>query len=220
LGSLRNRLTYFLDRHVFEYVPRAADDYATHLPVLIGLARLLSFRHILEFGAGMFSTPAFLDRSIFPSVESVDTFETEGEWAERVRSLFGEDKRLRLHRVEGTMAAAVDQVRVLPDTLIFVDDSDNAEARSATIARVALMELGDSIVVIHDFEVSAYRRAASGFKHQFRFRSVNPNVGVLWNRHALDRHRLAGLSKVIRKGRDRIAPSDRNGWNALMLAEG
>lgn len=216
LLSFQDRLTAWIDLHLFESVPRAEDAYSTHIPVLVGLGRLLPFRRIIEFGGGMFSTPAFLDRSIFPFVETVDTFETDREWGARVRQLAGEDARFRLHLVDGEMANAVDAVRVQQGTLIFVDDSETAAARSATIRRVGSLGMRDSVVVIHDFEIREYRRAASSFIHHYRFRTVNPNVGVLWNDRPLKRQSLRRLSEVIRCGRERAPSSDRTAWRSMI----
>src|ERR1044071_885749 len=49
--------------------PRAHNDYATHIPILIGLARLREIRRVLEFGCGRYSTLTFLKASAFPHLE-------------------------------------------------------------------------------------------------------------------------------------------------------
>src|SRR5689334_1154503 len=36
----------------FFSAPRAENDYATHVPILIGLARMREIRNVLEFGCG------------------------------------------------------------------------------------------------------------------------------------------------------------------------
>src|SRR5262249_8490130 len=100
--------------------------------------------------------------------------------------------------------------------LIFVDDSVTADARAATIRAVAKRCDGSSLVLIHDYEVGLYRHAASRFKHRYRFTSLTPNTGIVWNRAVLNTDKLRRLDLLIREAALTLAPTDVEGWLKLM----
>ena len=68
--------------------------------------------------------------------------------------------------------------------LILIDDSKTSVQRAATIRAVVRKQPQHPWIVIHDFEVEDYRKAARDFKHCHRFRGYNPETGVVGNRHA------------------------------------
>src|SRR5439155_25567212 len=47
---------------------RSRMDYATHLPILVGLSQSLKVKRVLELGSGMYSTLTFLDSNLFPEL--------------------------------------------------------------------------------------------------------------------------------------------------------
>jgi hypothetical protein len=65
--------------------PRAPNEFATHIPILIGIARILPIRHVLELGCGTYSTLTFLNRTALPDLIGLDSLETDLAWAERLR---------------------------------------------------------------------------------------------------------------------------------------
>src|SRR4051812_48590531 len=83
-----NLLKYYVRRalnlSVAHYHPLAAVPASSHLPILIGLARVFQLRQVLEFGSGHFSTLCFLNRDLFPDLQRVQSFETDPEWKQRV----------------------------------------------------------------------------------------------------------------------------------------
>src|SRR5215471_20763089 len=79
--------------------PLSANPYSTHLPVLVGLSRMLCIRRVAEFGCGQFSTTAFLNREAFPQLEQLDSFENDPGWIESMRATVGNDSRLTLKSV-------------------------------------------------------------------------------------------------------------------------
>ncbi|HEX8098458.1 MAG TPA: class I SAM-dependent methyltransferase [Pyrinomonadaceae bacterium] len=195
---------------------RAENPYATHLPVLVGLARLLDVRSVAEFGCGDYSTLTFLDRAAFSNLERLSSFENDPEWMGRLVIATRGDSRVELKLVEGPMSAAATRADLDGYDLIFVDDSVKADERAATIGEVARKCRGGSVVVIHDFEVADYRRAARAFAGQFTFVALNPHTGVAWNHARLDARRLKNLNSLIRRHRRGLRPDDLAGWvNAL-----
>ena len=93
VAPLRRRVKYFP-------TPRSLNDYATHIPILIGLARLREVRSVLEFGCGHFSTLTFLNRSAFPHLESLLSIENDDSWAATIEQAAKHDPRWTLQVVE------------------------------------------------------------------------------------------------------------------------
>jgi len=171
--------------------PRALKDYATHIPILIGLARLRKVRSVLEFGCGHYSTLTFLNASAFPHLERLHSIENDDSWAQTIEEAAGSDLRWRLQLVKGEISESVAELDLESFDLILIDDSQISEQRAATIRAVAAKEPKHPWIVIHDFEFGEYRRAASAFPHRYRFRAYNPETGVVGIRvdewKALDR---------------------------------
>lgn len=118
-----------------------ADPYASHLPVLRALVKLIEPSSVVEFGAGAYSTPFFLSLPI----ERLWSVETDPAWATRAQST---DSR---HTVSTTAPSLADY------DLVFIDDGKTPSQREDTI-RTVLSEPHPP-VVIHDVEVPEYRDA-------------------------------------------------------------
>ena len=171
LAPWRLCVKYFL-------APRALKDYATHIPILIGLAQLRKVRSVLEFGCGHYSTLTFLNASAFPHLERLHSIENDDSWAQTIEEAAGSDLRWRLQLVKGEISESVAELDLESFDLILIDDSQISEQRAATIRAVAAKEPKHPWIVIHDFEFGEYRRAASAFPHRYRFRAYNPETGV------------------------------------------
>ena len=171
--------------------PRALNDYATHIPILIGLARLREIRSVLEFGCGHYSTLTFLNRSAFPQLERLHSIENDDSWASTIHDAANNDRRWTLQLVNGEISESVAGLALESFDLILIDDSKTSAQRAATIRAIASKQPQRPWIVIHDYEVEEYRDAASTFKHRHRFRAYNPETGVVGNRvdewRAMDR---------------------------------
>ena len=88
------------------------DPYATHLPVLREIGAMRPIRRVLEFGAGMYSTPLFLDRTAYPDLEVLVSVEDDWEWLQRIKAERNGGKgsaiRRGLERAQGTVIAIQD----------------------------------------------------------------------------------------------------------------
>jgi len=60
--------------------------YATHIPVLVGVAAACLPDRLVEFGSGDFSTLTFLDETVFPSLLSIESYENNPQWMQQRRS--------------------------------------------------------------------------------------------------------------------------------------
>jgi predicted O-methyltransferase YrrM len=215
LGRLQRWLRRIEDRWILRIPPRReADACATHVPVLTAIPRLRPVRRVLELGSGLFSTALFLNRTCFPDLQAIESYENHPHWATTVRDGLGSDPRLRLHLVE-EVATAVAGLNLEDFDLILVDDSATGPERTRTIETVARRAPARAVVVIHDFEYPPYRQASASFRHRFRIAGVNPNVGVLGNDGRIDSGSLRRLDRLIRAHRESIPMEDAAGWARL-----
>lgn len=190
--------------------PRARNDYATHVPVLIGLASLHRIERVLEFGCGHFSTRTFLNRAAFPDLKELQSVENDPGWAEAMRETIENDERCALKVVTGAMCDAASSFDLEVFDLVLVDDSRTADERAATIRKISRAKPERSWIVIHDYEIADYQRAASGFNTRFTFKTYNPQTGVVLNSN--ETHKLKTLDKQIKANGTRLEPDDVAGW--------
>ena len=195
--------------HLRKYfaTPRALNDYATHIPILIGLSRSRRIRRVLEFGCGHYSTLTFLSRAAFPDLERLHSIENDDSWAATIQESTKDD-RWTMQLVNGEIAESVVDLNLETFDLILIDDSKTSAQRAATIRAVASKQPQNPWVVIHDFEVDEYRDAASGFKYRHRFRAYNPETGVVGNRVA----DWKTIDRVIRSKAKLLEPDAIEHW--------
>ena len=181
----------------FFSTPRALNDYATHVPILIGLARLREIRSVLEFGCGYYSTLTFLNRAAFPHLERLQSVENDASWAETIHEAAKSDERWTLKLIRREIADSLPALDLEAFDLVLIDDSKTSTQRSATIRAVSAKQPQRPWIVIHDFEVSEYQRAAAGFKQRHAFKAFNPETGVLSN-HPIQ---VKSLDRMIRSNK-------------------
>lgn len=206
-APLRERAEFFWVRHFYNRVirlaPRSLDPYSTHLPILCGLSAIVQPSRVVEYGSGLVSTPTFLNRTIFPVLTSLLSFENNREWFQRVAGQIGHDPRLEYRPVDGPMKAAVSKDDLTGAELVFVDDFDSLlpphPRRSDTIAAIAALRPVGIPVVIHDIELRHLRRSARLFDHLFRFDALNPQTAVVWNDRWDQANQLPAISRLIRR---------------------
>lgn len=194
--------------------PRAGNDYATHIPVLIGLAAIRPIRRVLEFGCGHYSTKTFLDRSAFPDLKELRSVENDQAWAATMREAVKEDSRCVVTVVNGAMCDSVEKFDVESFDLILVDDSTNAEQRAATIRALSAFHPLNPWLVIHDYEVEEYCRASAGFAQRFTFKAYNPHTGLISN--SAFPSALKTLERRLKDNCLRLAPDDVAAWLRIL----
>ena len=205
--AIRNHLRKYFS------TPRALNDYATHIPVLIGLAKLREIRNVLEFGCGHYSTLTFLNRDCFPRVERLHSIENDDSWASKIEEAAQQDPRWSLHVVNGEIRESIADLDLETYDLILIDDSKTSAQRAATIRAIARKQPQHAWIVIHDFEVDEYREAASGFKHRHRFRAYNPETGVVANSNHIG-WRI--VDRVIRSKSKTLEPDAIEAWSSRL----
>ena len=194
--------------------PRAQNAYATHVPVLIGLAAIRRIERVLEFGSGHYSTHTFLERAVFGDLKALQSVENDPAWAEKIRAEVKDDPRCVVTSVGGPICDAVSTFDLETFDLILVDDSTSAEERAATIRRLASLHPIHPWIVIHDYEVEEYRRASSGFKQRFAFKAFNPHTGLFSNTEFPKA--LNTLDHRLKSNRSRFAPDDAERWLTVL----
>jgi hypothetical protein len=197
--------------------PRARNDYATHVPVLIGLARIRQITSVLEFGCGYYSTLTFLNRSTFPHLERLQSVENDASWAETLGEVAKSDERWTLTLAAGEIAESISTLDLEAFDLILIDDSKTAAQRTETIRAVGAKTPSRPWIVIHDYEVDEYRRAASGFGQKYSFKLYNPWTGLVWNSLTHSR-RAKSLDRILKQNKT-LEPDDVKGWlNAFAIS--
>jgi hypothetical protein len=174
--------------------PRALNDYATHIPILIGLAGVREIRRVLEFGCGRYSTLTFLNRSAFPRLERLESVENDAAWAEVTN-----DPRWTLKLIDGEISNSVSGLDLEQFDLILIDDSKTSAQRAATIRAVADQQPQRPWIVIHDYEIDEYRNAAHTFKHRYAFKAYNPQTGIVSNKPLTN---AKSLDRWVKQNRD------------------
>lgn len=215
MSSYSNKIKGLLkrvNRRLFGPTLRATNDYATHLPILVGLARSVEVRSVLELGCGKYSTLTFLNRDVFPDLELLDSYETDPVWAATIRTATNTDSRSTLKLVDGLIADSLVHTNLEAYDLIFVDDSENADDRTKTIKYLVERRPRRPFVVLHDFEVAEYAKIAKSFRHRYPFRVFNPETGVLWEERPLNRKPFKQIDTVLRKYARKLQPDDVPGW--------
>lgn len=200
-------------RRMFAPVPaqRHENPYATLLPVLTALACRFNVRRVVEFGCGYNSTLTFLNRDIYPALETLTSIENDSQWMESIRKSTS-DSRLRILQADGAVSECVTNELLADAQLILVDDSTCAADRSATIRAVAERLQQPAILVIHDFEVPDYQQASSCLPGRFAFDALLPNTGVLCTEPLIDDQWFRRMNSTIRKYSNCICPTDTVQW--------
>jgi predicted O-methyltransferase YrrM len=218
-----NALKYYVRRAlglpVHYYFKKAELAAATHLPVLVGLGRLFPVRTVLEFGAGNFSTLAFLDRGLFPAVERVLSFETDPDWKRRVEAHAGGDERLTVALIGEDVPRTAAECDFSAFDLVFVDNGPSAAIREQTIKEVVAHANEWKLVVVHDFEHLSYQRATKAARHRFCFDSYCPHTGVLWNEPRLGLRLGSSFERInsaFARYANSIEPADIARWRQVV----
>ena len=190
------------------------NPFGSHIPVLIGLGMILKPKKVLELGAGLNSTPLFLDRLCFGELEKFQSIENDKKWFDDLRTNNQLDTNNGLYFYEGKIADYVRGLRDARFDLILIDDSYETADRVETIKSVFQSPASDSaVVLIHDFETAAYQEAAKMWPNHYSFLSFIPNVGVVWkDKNVIDPMALRTISRIIGKNKWRYSIYDRAAW--------
>ncbi len=219
-ASLREFRRRLKSRPVPNKVARSDNPYATHLPILVGLAGVWRIRRVIELGSGLYSTSTFLNRAAFPDLQELRSFENDREWAARVRECVADESRHELTIVQGPMSKVPGQLQFADCDLVFIDDSTSQSERLATIEAVGRSCGEQLVVVIHDYEEPKYRRAASEhlefMQRHFTFTAFNPNTGVLSNSGREVQRRLREIEQRISSYSSVIELEDSDRWSAVL----
>jgi hypothetical protein len=194
---------------------RSNNEYATHVPYLVGAVGITRAKRVLEIGCGLFSTLTFLDRTACPSVEVLDSYEDDPEWFESMMTRVGGDARANLQFRQSPLAATVEQLDLADYDLILVDDSRTREERTGTLHSVFSRWTSVNVALVHDFEISEYRHASACPLERLTFNAYCPCTGALWRKDRLDRTLMRELKRTVAKNSARLDVADAQGWRQV-----
>jgi predicted O-methyltransferase YrrM len=199
--------------------PRADEPYASHVPILVGVAAVCSPKLLIEFGSGTFSTLSFLDQQTFPSLQRVESFENNREWFEQIRERLPLGGRVHHNFVEGDMYRAVDSANTSAAEMIFIDDSPSAEARVPTVEKVAAQCGTKPLVVLHDNDLWRLRLATRRFEHRVSIETFNPQTCVMWHGHPERKPAIENVSRIIQQFGPNLRLTDIRAWAEVFSRE-
>lgn len=188
---------------------------ASHIPVFIGISKIIKIHKILELGSGNYSTPLFLDKQIFPDLEFVVSYENDILWYNEIKQKFLNEDRLKLKYCDALMKDIVKDLDISEFDLIFVDDSREAKLRSQTIECISKKINNKNFLAIHDFEVKAYKEATGTELKKFKFDAIFPNTGLAWRNKEINKNYFSKINKLIKKNSSLGIPEDIQFWNNL-----
>lgn len=195
------------------YTPRRQPVAATHLPVFMRLAQLIKIRRVLECGAGLFSTISFLNRDLFPDMERLVSFETSMEWKTRVESAASGDFRLEI-RISDDIARDIASIDLRDWDVVFIDSGPTWVERHAVIRTLTPRLPQGTLMVVHDIEVDAYRKAASPLHRDYISKGMSPFTGI-FTAAGMDsgvRKALRKWNKTLQREASAIPPNDVERW--------
>ena len=136
---------------------------ASHVPVLVSLARMFTIETVVEIGSGPISTRLFLDREYFKDLKSLISYETREGWYKKVKSLIDDDERLD-YRLISTDVKDIDFNH--SGNLLFLDGLKHHRKHCAN-------KMGNNFdfVIQHDTDITEV-----SFKHKWIYR---PKFGPL-----------------------------------------
>ena len=206
---------YRIRRLLFSsHFSRVSTPYASHLPILIGLARIIKIRRVLELGSGLYSSVVFMNNLAFPALAELHSVENDANWAKVVSNKIF-DSRFKYTILDGSIRSFLEQVNMDGYDLVFVDDSSKVTDRAQTIEVASKMLANDSLMVIHDYEIKQYRDSSKSIRNKYSFNLIYPNTGVLWNYSPIDLAKLGRLCKLVRKYKLAIPLEDADNWALL-----
>jgi predicted O-methyltransferase YrrM len=183
--NLRKLAKDYYDKSI-GLVGSSEEPYGSHVSVLVQIAQSLRPHRIAEFGMGRFSTSVFLDRTVFPFVEKLTSFEDDPEWFSVITREHPPNSQFEANLVSSPMWKTALRLRASDYDLIFVDDSKNQRDRSKTLLALRLAKgiTKGPVVVVHDVELPRLRAMTMLFPRRRYFRSLRPQTGVLcWKPH-------------------------------------
>jgi predicted O-methyltransferase YrrM len=149
-----------------------SSEYRSHLTVLAGILEDEKPKRILEYGAGIHSTPFFLKD---PNVRQLVSVEPDPDWRHRILTDYADP---RLH-ILGSGDWDFDPADF---DLVFVDNGqDGAEPlgaeRVATLK--AVLSVPHPTVVVHDADVPEYAAVIDDLATNYRIYPTGPDTAVI-----------------------------------------
>lgn len=191
---------------------RSEEPFATHIPVLVGVAAACLPQRLVEFGSGNFSTLAFLDETVFPSLLSVESYENDLYWMRQMETKLAGNPRVACRYFEGRMRGAVSGANLGAADLIFMDDSPNGWERGHTMKEVARHCGERPITIVHDYELPGIRLARRKFEHRFAFTTFSPQSCAFWNGSPHRKALMENVAHRLEENASRLSVTDARGW--------
>ena len=167
------------DAETLAQLKREPGRYDSHLPVLWAIGETMPIRTICEYGVGLGSTPVWLDRKRFPSMEHLLSYEEQESWFHKIKEELppemSADPRWDLKRIEsGNLFFSAEYLA--GTDLAFVDGF----TWDGRIALLIALRGRVPLVVLHDGHgPDAFRAAQTVWPHVLVYRATDPGTSIL-----------------------------------------
>ena len=188
-------LTNIYEKFIFKLSPRSKNSFITHYPILVLICRIFKIKKVIEFGSGKNSTMNLSNKNIFPYSNQIVSYEDNLIWYKKMKKLV---KNKKINYVyTNKISKVINKLKLDKFDLIFIDNSMDSLERIETIKNIGKKKLSKAIIVLHDFEYYPYREATKGFNFSYRFSTLNPNTGVMWNNKKLKMDTLKKIDELL-----------------------
>lgn len=166
------------------------NNYASHLILLAALGRSsigYEVIRIAELGCGLYSTPMWLNKNIWPRVESVISHEHNLAFSRFIHYITN-DQRLTI--------AAHFPITADNADLVFIDNGDDRQERTQGIQHV-IDSCSAGLVILHDANEHEYMQLIEPyFENCIVYTGAYPHTAVLWNGDRWDYEEIKASMKV------------------------
>lgn len=180
---------------------------ASHVPVLVYLAKKYKPKTVLEFGSGALSTNLFLDKDIYTNLTQLTSIEEDEEWFKQMLPLQKDNRFKLLNRVPPCINGY---------DMIFVDGPQEKNRRGKVIGFVMRDPKEKTLVVIHDIEFKLYRSYLNIRQYyEYLFDPVEAPLTGIYHPNPFPNKELNKVNRLMRKHFYSVQ-EDWSRWNEIL----
>lgn len=156
--------------------PKVQLEICSHMVAATNIAKKIPVRRVLECGVGSVSTPWFLDRSFFPDLDCLLSYDTQQLW-------IGETERIisDKHRWFSRVVPSEEYMGTFNDSVdIMLVDSFSIDGRISILDQMQKKN-NAKFIILHDSEHEVYNPVLFRFAYKYEFNYVPIRATVVSN---------------------------------------
>lgn len=149
---------------------------SSHMVAASNIAKIVPVKRVLECGVGNVSTPWFLDRSLFPDLECLLSYDTQQLWINEIERIIPDKTRwfARLVPTEEAMGVIEDSIDIM------LIDSYSIAGRISILNR-KITSKNVKFIILHDSEHEEYNQVLSKFTYRYDLTYVPIRAAIVSN---------------------------------------